>query len=341
MPECGSLVDIPQSAQGSVAATGPAMPSVTLSATAARHPIRPRQVHFDLDPVPLHWIPDDAFSSHLINGIHLLLPAGEFWFCRVYNKALPLITDPQLRADVAGFIRQEAIHARVHQGGQAWLRQQGIETDAFVARVDLLFGTLLGDAPLGIRPLQQALWEQQWLTLRVGIIAAIEHFTGMLGQWAMDNTSWDRADPVMADLFRWHLAEEVEHRCVAFDLYEHLCRNQGSFYLSRQALMALVFPLFIQAVMDSFRSIAAQDNDRAVRRLARRSTLQLVLELERAGRRTQNVPTFGFLVAGTLRWVAPGFHPQAEGDTEQALAYMARSPAARAAEARRQPVAAI
>lgn len=304
---------------------------------AAHHAILPRPVRFNLDGTPLHWIPGDAYASHVINGIHMLLPAGEFWFCRIYNKALPMVSDAQLRADVEGFIRQEAIHARVHEGGQAWLQQHGIDTGTFVARADHVFGTLLGDAPLGIAPLRQPLWEKQWLILRVGIVAAIEHFTGMLGQWAMDNTSWDKADPVMADVFRWHLAEEVEHRCVAFDLYEHLCATQGGFYLSRQVLMAGVFPLFFAFVMDGFRTLAAQDKqDRAMRRMARYSTWRLILELERTGRRTHNVPTFTYLAAGTLRWVSPDFHPQSEGNTQQALDYMARSPAARAAEARRR-----
>lgn len=305
-----------------------------MPANKTHHAILPRQVRFQLNDVPLHWIPGDAFSSHLINGIHLLLPAGEFWFCRVYNKALPHVTDAQLRADVEGFIRQEAIHARVHQGGQAWLRQQGLNPDEFLARVDTLFGTLLSDAPLGIKALQQPLWEKHWLTLRVGIVAAIEHFTGMLGQWAMDNTSWDRADPVMADLFRWHLAEEVEHRCVAFDLYEHLCATQGGFYLSRQVLMAGVFPLFFEFVFQGFRHLAEQDADKRVRKLARRSSLRLLLDLQRTGARTGNVPTFTYLAAGTLRWVAPDFHPVTEGNTQQALDYMARSPAAQAAQTR-------
>jgi predicted metal-dependent hydrolase len=43
------------------------------------------------------------------------------------------------------------------------------------------------------------------------------------------------------------------------------------------------------------------------------------------------VPTFTFLVNATLRWLSPRFHPIHEGDTEQALAYLARSPAAKAA----------
>lgn len=311
------------------------MMTITTPAPAAhRHLPTPRRVRFDLTRTPLHWIPGDPLATHLINGIHMLLPAGELWFCRVYNKALPQVTDPVLRAEVEAFIRQEAIHARVHQGGQAYLAEHGLDTTAYVERANRLFGTLLGDVPLGLPLLQRKALEKHWLVLRVGVIAAIEHFTGMLGQWCMDNTSWDRADPVMADLFRWHLAEEVEHRTVAYDLFAHLCETELGFYVSRQALMAVVFPLFLHFIADGFRELAKHDySDRAVRRLARASLPRLLLALEVNGRRTENVPTFSFLVAGTLRWLSPRFHPETEGDTAQALAYLARSPAAQAAAA--------
>ncbi len=46
----------------------------------------------------------------------------------------------------------------------------------------------------------------------------------MLGDWALNATALDAAgaDPTMMDLLRWHGAEEVEHRAVAFDLFTHL-----------------------------------------------------------------------------------------------------------------------
>lgn len=298
---------------------------------SVRHHIKPRRVQFDLQDTPLHWIPDDPLATHLINGIHLLLPAGELWFCRVYNKALPYVTDPQLRADVEGFIRQEAIHSRTHSKAEQYLWAQGLQTDEFRQKAEWLFEHFLGEAPFGLKALQRPSLEKRWLIARVGVIAAIEHFTGMLGQWCMDNKSWDQADPVMADLFRWHLAEEVEHRCVAYDLFAHLCQTQLGFYVSRQALMAIIFPLFLYYLTEGGRSLAKQDTDRYSRWMARQSVLSLLLELERTGRRTENVPTFSFLVLGTLRWLSPRFHPLTEGNTEQALAYLARSPAAQAA----------
>lgn len=298
---------------------------------AERHPLKARRVQFDLKDTPLHWIPDDPLATHLINGIHLLLPAGELWFCRVYNQALPLVRDAQLRADVEGFIRQEAIHARTHAAAEAYLQAHGLRTDAFRGTAEWLFGKFLGDAPFGLEALRRPWLAKRWLIARVGLIAAIEHFTGLLGQWAMDNRSWDRADPVMADLFRWHLAEEVEHRCVAYDLYRHLSQTELGFYLSRQALMAVVFPLFLYFLAEGGRSLARQDPDPVARRMGGQSLPRLLWELERTGRRTENVPTFSFIVRATLRWVSPRFHPVTEGNTEQALAYLARSPAARAA----------
>lgn len=299
---------------------------------AAGHSLKARRVRFDFSGTPLHWLPEDPFSSYMINGIHLLLPAGELWFCRVYNQALPLVSDDALRAEVEGFIRQEAIHSRAHSGAQEYLRRHGLSVEDYVARVDWLFGTFLGDTPLAVPMFRLRYLEKPWLVLRVGLIAAIEHFTGVLGQWAMDNTSWEeQGDAAMADLFKWHLAEEVEHRTVAFDLFDHLCRTQLGFYVSRQALMALVFPLFIYFISEGARSLARQDPDPRVRRIGRQWIPRLLWRLQRTGHRTGNVPTFSFLVAATLRWIHPGFHPFFEGNTEQALAYLARSPAARAA----------
>lgn len=298
-----------------------------------RHIIQPRRVQFDLKNSPLHWLPGDLYSSHIINSINLLLPPGELWFCRVYNKALPMVSDAKLAADVRGFIRQEAIHARVHSNAELYLQAHGVETESIRGKAEWLFEQFLGEAPFGIKALKTRAFEKRWLIIRVGLIAAIEHFTGMLGQWCMDNTSWDNGDPIVVDMFRWHLAEEVEHRNVAFDLFEHLCRTQLGFYASRQALMAITFPLFIYYLMEGGRALAKQDGARYSQRMSKMSLLRLLFELERMGRKTENVPTFGYLFAGTLRWISPRFHPEYEGNTQQALNYLARSPAAQAAMA--------
>ena len=61
--------------------------------------------------------------------------------------------------------------------------------------------------------------------------------------WAVSDLEADELaalgpDPVMFDLLRWHGAEEVEHRSVAFDLFQHLTPRHR--YLWR--VHGLVFP---------------------------------------------------------------------------------------------------
>lgn len=299
-----------------------------------RHKILGRKVFFDFSKSDLVWIPNDNFSSHLINGVNLLLPAGEFWFCRVFNKALPYITEPTLKEDVLGFIRQEAIHANAHVLGQNYLTSHQVDIEKIKELANTLFGTLLSENPLGIKLLKNKFVEYPWLVLRVGAIAAIEHFTGVLGQWCMDNKSWDEfnSDPIILDLFKWHLAEEVEHRTVAYDLFAHLVPNKYAFYLYRQVLMAIVFPLFMFLLIESGRSVAKNDTNIQMKKMVEKSFIRWLLELERVGNTTKNVPSFSFLTASTLRWMSPFFHPIHEGNTEQALNYLNQSPSVKAAK---------
>ena len=157
------------------------------SASKTQGRLIPRKVKFDWSDTPVDWIPGQPFASHFINEINLLLPAGEFWFCRLYNQALPLITDDKLRDDVQMFVRQEAMHARAHGGAVAeYLNQRGIETESNTRQEDWLFENLLGDKFAG-RELKSDWAKKQWLVFRLGVIAAIEHMTCVLGHYALEN----------------------------------------------------------------------------------------------------------------------------------------------------------
>lgn len=299
------------------------------------HTITPRPVSFSFKEASIHWIPNDPFSSHTYNAINILLPAGEFWFCRVFNKALPLIEDESLKQDVKAFIKQEAIHARAHIVGQEFMEANNYKLENGLNTAEAIFGQLLSDQPFGLSIFNNKTIKSYWLITRVGIIASIEHFTGVIGQWTLDNShNWDKnnADPEMSDLFRWHLAEEVEHRNVAFDLFHHLFQNKLGFYISRQILMAAVFPIFMYLMVDIGRSLARQDSLEEMQKMAKANVFKMLWELQRTGLRTGNIPTFTFLAKSVVRWVSPKFHPESEGNTEQALSYFKISPAVQAAK---------
>ena len=276
--------------------------------------LQARNVQFDWSSVPLHWVPGEPLTTHAINTLHLVLPEGERWFVHVFKQALPLIADPKIREDVLGFIGQEAVHAEAHQGAADHLSAQGIDVRPFVAQLEWLFRSLLGDRDL------TGAARHQWLLERLSVIAAIEHFTAVLGQWVLDAKALDSAgaDPTMLDLLRWHGAEEVEHRSVAFDLYMHLDGR----YLRRVRTMLVVAPVLGWMFVRSARWLSRNDPSRPPR-----ASWGAYL---RAGRRGL-LPRPGQLLPATWRYLPRRYHPSQEGSTSQAVAYLASSPAAAAA----------
>lgn len=298
------------------------------SASRTEGSLVPRKVAFDWSDTPLEWIPGQPFASHFINEINLLLPAGEFWFCRLYNQALPHVTDAKLREDVQMFIRQEAMHARAHGGAVVeYLHTHGIETESNTRFEDWMFEALLGDAPLGV-PVP-AFARKRWLVFRLGIIAAIEHMTCVLGKYALHNRQWDEAgaDPVLLDLLRWHGAEEIEHRSVAFDLYRHL----GGDYPSRYYLAAIAMPAIFGLWVHGAAHIMKQDPRFADRKpSAFRPWIWLEwLRQSRSG----YLPSPLWLAAEELSFFSPWYDPVNEASTDEALAYLEGSAAAARAAA--------
>lgn len=96
-------------------ATGPHS-SESRAADHERLVLEPRDVEFDWTNLPFHYVPNEPMATHVLNVLHMLLPAGEEFFVRVFKKTLPLIKDDQLRLDVQGFIGQEAMHSQAHSG---------------------------------------------------------------------------------------------------------------------------------------------------------------------------------------------------------------------------------
>lgn len=288
------------------------------TAPKARHELLPRHVKFDWSQTPVQWLPGDAFATHTINVLHLLFPAGEMWFCRVYNKALPFVTDPVVHADAKGFMRQEAIHSRSHEGVvKHYYSAHGMDTKPFTQRIDRLFSHYLGEKPFGLNIGKSRFWLRQQL----GIIASLEHFFGYLGQWALDAKALDKAkaDPMMLDLLRWHGAEEVEHRSVAHDLFTHL----GGTYFERCLHMLIVMPLLLTLVFQGNRFMMKLDPAQPKQPGFVRGWL--------SSSRKGHLPNLLHVLSAAARYFSPWFHPGAEGNTQQALAYLESSPAASAA----------
>lgn len=290
------------------------MTTAPLAVEQAEHTIRPRQVRFDWAETPLHWIPGDPFATHLINVLHLLLPAGERWFVDVYRQALPLIDEDRLHGEVKGFMGQEAVHSRAHAAVLDHLRSQGIDPDPYTRRLEWMFEKLLGDHRLPSR------LQPQWLVFRLAIIAAVEHYTAVLGNWILESRGLDEAgaDDTMLDLLRWHGAEEVEHRSVAFDAYQHVSGT----YVRRTAAMAVVAPTLQYLWYRGVRFLVRSDPSLRGVRFGWKDYRRCVREDKAPGAE---------LVRCLPRYLRRRHHPSHEGSLAPALEYLGRSPAALAA----------
>lgn len=274
-----------------------------------------RNVTFDWTQTPLHWIPDHPVASNFISVLNLLLPEGERWFVQTYNEALPLVRDEELAATMRGFIGQEAMHAEAHDH-VLWefLDHYGIDPRPFCRQMEWIFRKLLGPMDKG-----SAKARQKHLIERLWLIAALEHYTAILGDFALNNT-WveNDADPVMTDLFTWHGAEEVEHRAVAHEVAVYF----GDSYLRRGRAMLVALPVLLLLITRGFRFIMANDPTLNYNFFQRRYQYF-------RGVRAGVLPKLWKVILTTFTYFRPGFHPNEIGSTAQAVAYLAASPAAR------------
>ncbi len=279
------------------------------------HPAYRRQVRFDWSNLPLHWIPNDPFATHMTNVLHLLLPEGERHFIKAVLEASSLVDDPELEAVIKPFIQQESWHAWAHQVVLNHLSEQGIDTLPYTERLGKWLSMSLGDPPKW----WPASWKRFWLYRRLADVAALEHFTAVLGQWVLQNRGLDYAgaDPRMLDLLRWHGAEEIEHRSLVFDVYQHVC---GSYPL-RVLSMLTIAPLFIGWWIAGVRYLMVHDP--TITDTPRwRDWLRAAREYKVPG-------PWKLLVTVPVRYLRPGHHPSHEASTQMAMDYLEYSPAAR------------
>jgi predicted metal-dependent hydrolase len=146
----------------------------------------------------------------------------------------------------------------------------------------------------------------------------------MLGHWALNATALDaaQADATMMDLLRWHGAEEVTHRAVAFDLFSHLDGR----YLRRVRAMLITAPIMLWLWVRGVVFLMRLDPELGGRVPPRwrhffRATHRRLL------------PSARWVIWQVLHYARPAYHPSQEYSTSQALAYLATSPAAHAAAA--------
>lgn len=275
-------------------------PKKTPTGRALTHDVVPRRVRLNFAGVPRHWFGGSPVATHLVNGVCLLFPAGERFFIRSVRAYADRIDDPLLRNQVRGFMGQEALHGLEHERTFVMLEAQGFEIRPFLAMFErIAFGAIEPASPRA---------------LRLAVTVAAEHFTATLAHRALTADLLRSAHPTMQSLLQWHAAEEIEHKAVAFDVFQAV---DGRYWVRIAGLglatallagfwaAAAASLLFQDARMQS--SEPSGDTDRP--RAQRPSLLKLL-------RRVNLLPPL-------LEYLRPGFHPSDRDDLHLAREHLA------------------
>ncbi|MGV3570865.1 MAG: metal-dependent hydrolase, partial [Ramlibacter sp.] len=169
-----------------------------------------RRLLVDMEaPLARHWCDGDPFRSALFNALSMSFPVGEQFFIdsvRDGFKALPPEDQERFRAEVQGFVGQEATHRRLHALYNTHLDRLGLQNH-WEPRARKRLEPLQGQDV------------RHWL----GITAANEHFTAIFADFLLHNADLlGEQDARLKTLWLWHSAEESEHKSTAFDLYQAL-----------------------------------------------------------------------------------------------------------------------
>lgn len=57
--------------------------------------------------------------------------------------------------------------------------------------------------------------------MNLAIIAGFEHLTTLFAEFALETDFLAEAEPKLRELFEWHGAEEIEHKSVAYDVFQN------------------------------------------------------------------------------------------------------------------------
>jgi predicted metal-dependent hydrolase len=169
------------------------------------------------------WQPLKPEFAAAVNALSLGMPSGEPYVMRAVRTAAGELDDPALAAEVRAYLSQEAEHTRQH------------------AR----FNELLVARHPALRHVERGLAATyRFLQRRAGHRFAVAYAAGFEATRWMDANRHELfrgADVEPATLVLWHLAEEVEHKTVAHDVWAATDGNR----LRYVAAMAVCFAMLV------------------------------------------------------------------------------------------------
>jgi uncharacterized protein len=188
------------------------------------------------DDMPSLWFDNNAFLSMYFTAFSAVLPQGEAQFIHSVRLFQDRIKDPVLLAKVRAFIGQEGHHSKEHTALNDAMKKRGFDIAKIERRVakDLAF------------------WKRQAPEAQLAMTVCSEHYTALLADFAVskDPTALERIAPPARTIWAWHCIEELEHKSVAFDVYDQLVGDRD---LLRRTMVRVTAWSIYATVTDAFK----------------------------------------------------------------------------------------
>lgn len=191
------------------------------------------------------WLGGDPVASCWFTALSLTFPRGEAFFIEAV-RANRAGAPPRLEAEIRAFVRQEANHSREHIAFNRAAEAAGYD----VRVIDQHVASLIDEA------------NQKPPIARLAVTMALEHFTAMFAHdFLAHPEQFIHSDVEQAELWRWHAAEEIEHKGVAYDTWLHATRDWPRFrrWWVRSLVMLSVTRRFIAHRTRDALDLLAQD----------------------------------------------------------------------------------
>jgi hypothetical protein len=259
-----------------------AIPSQASTRSKSHIPIVPRRPKWDFaDLKQRFFFGGNGLKSAFVVALSGSFPPGEKEFIQSVRLFVDQVRDPELIEDVKDFTAQEGQHSLQHK-----LLNEAFDRIGYLAtRVSEQFEEI----------------EQEWIEKRsdadrLAATVVMEHITAVMAHFAL--TRPEEFEPLpdsVQELLLWHAIEEIEHKSVAFDVYQECVGDRNR--LRRQLLLHMI--LFPLGIRDFQRML--------LRELGHAPTWK-----ERAEMARYLLGPRGLVVSVLPRYLAllkPGFHP--------------------------------
>ena len=190
--------------------------------SGAPHDITVRKVKFEFPDELDDVLPGvDLVRETYLVAFSLTMPYLEPYLIRTYRSVVDDITEPALAADVREFIGQEAQHFQNHRRINEIIKTQlgpvvAAKLQAVEDRLDADYRRFNAEKSRRFNLVYaegfEAMTCAMAMTMFEEVSSGRREDDGRFGAWQQ--------------LWAWHAAEEIEHRTVAFDVYDHL---EGSY----------------------------------------------------------------------------------------------------------------